>query len=126
MGLLAVLIVGFAAGFVTHRSMINKRFQKMQRMDRAQFMTDRIIDIVDASEIQADSIRAIVDRDLKNVRKARKEHLKENRKRMEHLFQQIKNQLNEEQVEAFEKEKKRMMKARRKKFRKRKNSNMRE
>ena len=119
LGLVGVLIIGFGLGFVTHRSMINKRVHNVNRVDRSSMIANRIIDITDATEAQADSIRLIVHEDMETIRKERKEHFKANREKMQKMFQRLKNQLNEDQIEKLEKEKKRIMRKHRNKKKRR-------
>jgi hypothetical protein len=111
--IIALLLIGFLGGFMVHKHLMNERLQGIKKMNRSEFLADKIIDIVQADEGQSIDIRRIVLNDMNEIRNKRKRHLKSNRIKMVEMFEKVKNQLDTNQVERLERMQRRMMERRR-------------
>jgi|GEM_PF-5236283 len=119
--MILALVLGFFAGFSTHRNLVDKRMEKVKRLDKPQRLSHRIIDIIDANDSQADSIHAIVQQRMGAISSERKLHAKKSRADMRMMFQELEGQMDSAQVKRFRKAQKRWMHKRRKARRSKKN-----
>ena len=90
LAIIGLLLIGFVGGFVSHRQMVKKEFNKVARMGEAPFFKERLLQAIDPTESQQAELDNILSAHGERMMKM----MKENRAERQALVNQLEAALN--------------------------------
>lgn len=118
--IIAVLITGFLAGFLTAGHLAKKRFRHLVEKHQPQTMPGRLLDIIAPDEEQIVEVEPILQKYADSLHNIRRAHRKELRRIHDSMHRELRPQLSSAQIERLEKARKPDFRKKRKKKRNKK------
>lgn len=97
--IVGLLLIGFVAGFVSHRQMVKKEFTKVARMGEAPFFRAQLIEAIAPNEEQKAELDKILETHTQRMMKMMQENRKERRSLVNQLEEDLTPILDEDQKE---------------------------
>lgn len=97
-----LLIIGFTAGFFTHRFAVQQRIENVAKLRYAAGFEERLFRMIDADAQQREQLRPIVEKYARQIAEAFSEHNRERQQLIDSMHQEIRPLLSETQLERLE------------------------
>lgn len=97
-----LLIIGFAAGFFTHRYAVQQRIENVAKMRYAAGFEERLFRMIDADAEQREALRPIVDKYARQMAEEFRDHSRKRQQIVDSMHQEIRPLLSEPQLERLE------------------------
>lgn len=99
LAILGLLLIGFLAGFVSHRQLVKKEFNKVAQMGEAPFFRERLVEALAPSEAQEAALNKILEAHSQRMMKSMQENRQERRALVNQLEADLSPILDEAQQE---------------------------
>lgn len=99
LAILGLLLIGFLAGFVSHRQLVKKEFTKVAQMGEAPFFREQLVKALAPSEAQEAALDNILEAHSQRMMKSMEENRQERRTLVNQLEEELTPILDEAQQE---------------------------
>ena len=101
LAVIGLLIIGFFAGFTTHRQLTQKEVQRVVRLGEAPLFREHLLQALELDSAQEEQVEAILDEHLEEMRRLMRANQQSRRNLVQQLEADLEPLLKPQQLEAL-------------------------